>query len=263
MPARVRCRPCRSTTIGARRRDRGHVVVRDHLVVATERMRERMIARRGHADDFEPGTGIRTVRKADRRLARCGQHQHTSRTEPVVVGEVVFGQPAGEEQATQQRMAILGVGSCLVQRVAGRRRVSPVHGGVSGSMRPFVTQPVRSRRDRHVDVPRHWVPAVIPAAGRHFGMLRLDHLRPAHGRHATPARLAGRKEVPVAERVAGCGVGHRVRSECKTLDPKAYLVWREGRHLRLDHPGFAVRAAVDLQRDIPIWHRSSPFGGTL
>ena len=42
----------------------------------------------------------------------------------------------------------------------------------------------------------------------------------------------------------------KLKADAQTLDPKAHLARGEGQHLRLDHPCFAVRAAVDLQRDV-------------
>ena len=54
----------------------------------------------------------------ERSLARGRQHEHARGAEVVVVSEEVLGEKPGDEQAAQQRMAILGVLAGLVIRVA-------------------------------------------------------------------------------------------------------------------------------------------------
>ena len=220
-------------------------------------MREGVVSCGRDADHFDLRALVGATRKPDRGLARRRQDQHALRAEPVVVGEIVLGQPAGDEQAAQQRVTILCVRAGLVEKVPIRGRVCPVHGRVRGTVRPVVAQAIRRRGYRHVHVASHRVPAVVPPACRHPRVPRLDDFRPAHGRHATPACLAGGKEIPVPQRVARGCVGHRVRGQREALDPETYLPCREVRHLALAQTRLVVCVAVDLQRDVSRGHRGT------
>ena len=213
-----------------------------------------MVPRRRDADDLDPCASIGAMRKADGGLARGRQDHDSPRTEPVVVGEVVFRQPAGDEQPAQQGLTILGVRARLVERVAVRGHVRAIHRRVCRAVLAAVPHAIGGWRHGHVDVTRHGEPAVIASADGDLWMPRLDDLGPAHGGHAAPFRFACGEEVPVAKHVTGGCVGHRIRGHRKALDAKAYLSCCEVGHGGLANPRLGVSKAMNLQRDVVCRH---------
>ena len=122
----------------------------------------------------------------------------------------------------------------VVGRVSGHVRELAVGRRVCGAMRAGVPQPGVGRFSQEDVLRGHGKEAEVATAGLDVRIGGLDDLTVAHRRHVAPRQVHG-EEVPVAEHVAGRGVGHVVGGDRERVDLHPDLARLEGARWVVDH----------------------------